>query len=374
MNSNTDLLGQALMPLINSAITAEFEKFDIEKKLSDSLLEIGKNSSKKIEISLNGGEPKDIGVQHKQFETIFNLIANNMNVMITGEAGLGKSHLLSQIAKGLDIPFHSMSVNSQTTKTDLLGFVDANGVYRFNGFVSAFRNGGMFNMDEIDAGNSNVLTVLNSALSNGFIELPNGEMVYANEKFRFACTANTVGTGGNTKYVGRNKLDMATLDRFTIVKLNIDKDLELLLMNSDKELNKAIWKMREFAEDKFNDFPITQRSAIKLKQLIDMGINTEEALDFQVFKGCSDDIRNSLLKVFNDNYFKKEKSDDLEFKSSKPKIESCTDEQCPRCKKGFLSEKTGKFGKFKGCSNYPECSYTKKIDANSSEEKDPFEF
>ena len=41
MNTNTDLLGQALMPLINSAITAEFEKFDIEKKLSDSLLDIG---------------------------------------------------------------------------------------------------------------------------------------------------------------------------------------------------------------------------------------------------------------------------------------------------------------------------------------------
>jgi ssDNA-binding Zn-finger/Zn-ribbon topoisomerase 1 len=33
---------------------------------------------------------------------------------------------------------------------------------------------------------------------------------------------------------------------------------------------------------------------------------------------------------------------------------------CPRCG-GELVEKDGKYGKFYGCSNFPECKFTKKI-------------
>jgi ssDNA-binding Zn-finger/Zn-ribbon topoisomerase 1 len=32
---------------------------------------------------------------------------------------------------------------------------------------------------------------------------------------------------------------------------------------------------------------------------------------------------------------------------------------CPRCG-GELVEKEGEYGKFLGCSNYPNCKYTKK--------------
>jgi DNA topoisomerase-1 len=35
--------------------------------------------------------------------------------------------------------------------------------------------------------------------------------------------------------------------------------------------------------------------------------------------------------------------------------------QCPQCKTGELSLKTGRFGAFIGCSNYPECSFTRQI-------------
>ncbi len=38
---------------------------------------------------------------------------------------------------------------------------------------------------------------------------------------------------------------------------------------------------------------------------------------------------------------------------------------CPKCSVGRLSLKTGKFGAFLGCSNYPECNYTKPIAADS---------
>ncbi|MCB2091587.1 MAG: type I DNA topoisomerase [Alphaproteobacteria bacterium] len=37
---------------------------------------------------------------------------------------------------------------------------------------------------------------------------------------------------------------------------------------------------------------------------------------------------------------------------------------CPKCKEGRLSVKTGKFGAFIGCENYPTCDYTRQIQNN----------
>jgi DNA topoisomerase-1 len=52
-------------------------------------------------------------------------------------------------------------------------------------------------------------------------------------------------------------------------------------------------------------------------------------------------------------------------------------DHCPSCDKGTLSLKLGKFGAFVGCSNYPECKYTKQIfnkDSKGNSDQDNPEF
>src|ERR1700749_1736036 len=44
--------------------------------------------------------------------------------------------------------------------------------------------------------------------------------------------------------------------------------------------------------------------------------------------------------------------------------------QCPTCGTGRLNLKAGKFGAFVGCSNYPECRYTRPLAADSAETAD----
>src|SRR5581483_8500797 len=44
--------------------------------------------------------------------------------------------------------------------------------------------------------------------------------------------------------------------------------------------------------------------------------------------------------------------------------------QCPTCGTGRLNLKAGKFGAFVGCSNYPECRYTRQLAADSAESAD----
>jgi DNA topoisomerase-1 len=50
-----------------------------------------------------------------------------------------------------------------------------------------------------------------------------------------------------------------------------------------------------------------------------------------------------------------------------PRADGGDPRECPNCKTGRLSLKLGKFGAFIGCSNYPECRYTRQLGANGEE-------
>ena len=43
--------------------------------------------------------------------------------------------------------------------------------------------------------------------------------------------------------------------------------------------------------------------------------------------------------------------------------------ECPKCKEGHLIVRKGKFGKFMGCTKYPKCDYTSKLETVRAEYK-----
>jgi hypothetical protein len=96
-------------------------------------------------------------------------------------------------------------------------------------FVQAYRDGGVFLLDEIDAGNAGVLTVLNAALAGDVMATPVG-MVSRSPRFLTVAGANTYGQGASRQYVGRNQLDAATLDRFAVLDWPVDEGLEAAMV------------------------------------------------------------------------------------------------------------------------------------------------
>lgn len=370
-----------LSPIVDKAIGDKLQELNLEEKINNKIEVALKGTVKTIELVLPNGSAKNIGLQHKQFESILKVIMSGEPLMIKGEAGNGKSHVVQQCAKALDLPFHSLSVSNQTTVSALMGFVDANGVYRSKGFVEAFTKGGIFCLDEIDAGNSNVLVVLNSALSNGFLELPTGEMAYAHDDFRFVATANTVGTGANAKYVGRNKLDGATLDRFTVIGFERDDDIELSLIGGDTLLKKAVDGVRKAVENDFEELIISQRSSVRLKKFLDMEFSIDEALEMALIKGADEDVGDTIKTTFKKHYkvpkntSKKEESDEGTAEETSEVMVQETP-KCPECGSEMVirQARTGKHAgeKFWGCSNYPECKGIVAIEEES--EKDPFDW
>jgi hypothetical protein len=204
------------------------------------------------------------------------------------------------VAQALDLPLSSISFSNQTTKTDLLGFVDANGIYRASGFVNAFTNGHIFLEDEMDACSSNVLVLLNSAIANGRLELPNNEVVHAHDNFRFIATANTNLRGAKDGYTARNKLDAATIDRFIVIEWELDEDLEAKITNNDGWLA-IVRKCREVAREQLDGVVITPRSSYDGAKLLAQGLDIDFVIESTIIKAMGEDERKIILKSITKN-------------------------------------------------------------------------
>ena len=67
--------------------------------------------------------------------------------------------------------------------------------------------------------------------------------------------------------------------------------------------------------------------------------------------------RNRLLSVISISSADREKHLDNVYRNMERRDESVLNGRCPRCG-GKLVLRTGKYGSFYGCSNYPQCKYT----------------
>ena len=146
-------------------------------------------------------------------------------VALVGPAATGKSSAARQAASMLNRSFEAVSFGPTTSKSDLFGFIDANGVYRETGLVRAARDGAVFLGDEFDAGHPGVAVGLNMLTANGHFATPIG-MVQKHAQFVCIVAMNTYGQGANRQYVGRNQMDAATLDRFAVIDWDLDHGLE----------------------------------------------------------------------------------------------------------------------------------------------------
>lgn len=165
--------------------------------------------------------------KHELFGYVLVLAENGQPIMLIGPAGTGKSHLAHQIAEFLNVEYGETPMTSGATRGDLLGRMTANPNKPFvlSLFAEIYGNGGVFNFEEIDAADPGMLIVLNNALaSSRFFNSANGELYLKSDNFMAFATANTFGTGSNSQYTGREKLDAATIDRWRMGRCIIQMD------------------------------------------------------------------------------------------------------------------------------------------------------
>ncbi len=245
-----------------------------------------------VEIISGNNEVKKIeGVFHKDFEDVLECVSLNIPVLLTGPAGTGKNVMLTQVAEALNLDVYRC--NSPQDEYKLIGFIDASGRYQSTDFYEAFTRGGLFILDEIDNSLASALISVNDAIRNGVYSFPCGEQK-VHKDFRIVATANTWGNGRSIEYVGRNKLDGATLDRYVIKEIDYDKDLEAVLY-PDKEILEVFWELRESQRKNRIKAIFSMRGIEYAYEMRKKGIDLEKIVRNVIVKGLNVDDLKILL-------------------------------------------------------------------------------
>lgn len=243
---------------------------------------------------------EDGEVRHSKYNTIKACIENDIPVYLSGPAGSGKNYTLEQISWELGLEFYF--TNSVQQEYKLTGFIDAGGQYHETEFYKAFKNGGIFFLDEMDASIPEVLVLLNAAIANRYFEFPNGK-IKAHKNFRVVAAGNTVGSGADEMYTGRLVLDQATLDRFAIIEFGYDRNIEMHIAKGNKELVDFIESLRTQSEQNGIRATFSYRCIGMVTKLERTGLEMKEVLAIAVFKGMEKDTINGFRFYSQNNKY-----------------------------------------------------------------------
>lgn len=173
--------------------------------------------------------------RHSRTDEVVKRLKTLGRAFLVGPSGTGKSTLAMCACRELfgiegtleDVvksgKFAQISFSPDTVSADMLGFTDVNGVFHETEIIRVFRDGGVILFDEMDDADASLLVKLNTMLANRVIPIP-GKMVVQHPNCYIVGTANTYGKGGDSIYVGRSRLDGATLDRWKMATIRVEYD------------------------------------------------------------------------------------------------------------------------------------------------------
>ena len=228
---------------------------------------------------------KDV-VLPPEFDRMVRLANLRQNQLMVGPSGSGKTFLADKVAKALKLKFAAISCSVGMSESQIMGYLlpTAKGgqfEYVQTPFIDRFENGGLFLFDEIDAADANTLIVINAAMANGVLHVPQrhkNPVVKKHPDCVIMAAANTYGHGGDRMFVGRGQLDAATLDRFRagVIYLDYNKDVERSL--SSPEICEWGWAVREIISR--NGY----RRILSTRLLKDANIQVQDGLEFDALK------------------------------------------------------------------------------------------
>lgn len=244
-----------------------------------------------IEIKRPSGEIIPMGLQHECFPKLLRAFSarnhrnQRMNIWLTGPTGSGKTSACEAGAKALGLPFGFDS--SLDTDYKVNGFTDANGNVVGTEFIRIYRDGGVYVADEIDNWLASALIALNAPLANGYMSTPGGIIQRHPDCIIVAC-ANTWGLGATNDYVGRSKLDAASLDRFRPkIDWPYDEKMEMAIarQKQGEEWCLMVQRLRRAAKAQGLQIIISPRATFDGIGLLEAGFPWKEVVEMCITAG-----------------------------------------------------------------------------------------
>lgn len=290
---------QAALGMLVGALTPQVDRAEIEAMVKQAVANVVFPTRTVVE-RVNGERIEVSGSSHHKLgDVIISLMAGE-HVLMVGPAGTGKSTIAEQAAESLGLKSYSISLSPQTPASQLLGYMQATGDYVRSLFREAYEHGGLFHFDEVDNAHPSILAVVNAALANGHMAFPD-RMVKRHPDFRAVASANTYGRGATRSYVGRQAIDAATLDRFSIETIEVDVSLESELCHStgldpDDVARVLIYvrKLRTNAEKHAMPVVVSPRASVGMCRLLAAGRPWDSAVEARLRRGMGDTEWNKI--------------------------------------------------------------------------------
>lgn len=168
----------------------------------------------------------------KNLERIIQATSIKKSILLEGPPGVGKTSLITFLAKKIGIKLYRINLSEQTDLIDLLGSdvpSDGSSIFQWadGALLKAMKEGSWLLLDELNMANQTVLEGLNSILDHrGSIYLPElDQTVVKNDNFRIFGSQNPMSMGS-----GRKGLPKSFLSRFTRIWLQAYDEEELRLI------------------------------------------------------------------------------------------------------------------------------------------------
>lgn len=289
-----------------------------------------------IEVKNTNGHTVNVGRQHENFETLLRMVSargangHRLNIWLTGPTGSGKTTAAEKVAEALAPTFTNYRRDSAGKWTlldndgnildlgishngpfgadssldadyKLVGHKNAQGTFQWTTFLRIFCYGGLYVMDEIDNWEPSPLVAANAPLANGWVSTPAG-MMQRHPDCCILAAANTWGLGATSDYVGRSKLDAATLNRFPN-KLDwpIDEKLERAIARDmgDDQWNwcTLVQTTRQAAKDQGLQVIFSPRNTFEGIALLKVGFSINEVVKLNLTPG----LKSEQIKALNLN-------------------------------------------------------------------------
>ena len=239
-------------------------------------------------------DPNKVGMQHRDFDKLLNLVANKVPVMMTGDAGSGKTFGAKSVAKALDLDFRIFSFTNETSLGRTMGFMNATGEYVRTAVRDMYENGGVLILDEFDAANPNVAMALNNLLDGDEYTFDDGQIA-RHPEFRYVACTNTYGKGANKQFNARNKMDDATMDRFVYMAWEYDEVLERNIFGNT-EATEVVLKIRANANKMGMNGLVTPRRTREVNKMVSIGFSIKDAVQMAILNPHKGDVQKGLLE------------------------------------------------------------------------------
>ncbi len=189
------------------------------------------------------------------------------NILLTGETGVGKTLLIRSFCMKNKLPYYRIVMNAGTTVEDIIGqnVMDEEGRFKFvyQVLIKFMKHGGVFVFDEINAGQKEILHILNSITDferKAIVTQHKGEVIEACDNFLVVACMNPPDE------YNLNEMSKSLKSRFTPYYFDFDEKIDEQVLK-DEKLLKFTKAVRLARVNKQLETPLSIRDLVQFQNI-----------------------------------------------------------------------------------------------------------